>query len=175
MYLRFGAMILTGMVLMYFAMFAGSWEWSHVRWSESRFFMTLTMGGAMVLVMLGWMLGMYKNARANVAIVVAGVLLLGGGIVLDRTQATVDDTDYMSAMIPHHSLAITRSERAGIEDARVCRLAADISRAQRKEIDEMEWLIRDIRDNGPATTAQEAAARPVPTIERSADRQCPTD
>jgi hypothetical protein len=175
MYLRFAAMILTGMVIMYFAMFAGSWEWGHVRWSESRFFMTLTMGGAMVVVMLAWMLNMYKNPKANIAIIVGGVLLLGGGIALDRSQATVDDTDYLSAMIPHHSLAITRSERAGIEDVRVCRLAADISKAQRKEIDEMDWLIRDIRENGPATTAEEAQSRPVPTIERSADRQCPTD
>lgn len=174
MYLRFAAMILTGMVVMYFTMFAGSWEWSHVRWSESRFFMTLTMGGAMVVVMLAWMLHMYKNPRANIAIIIGGVLLLGGGIVLDRSQVTVDDTDYLSAMIPHHSLAITRSERAGIEDLRVCQLAADISKAQREEIDEMEWLIQDIRANGPATTAEQAQARPVPTIDRTADRQCPS-
>lgn len=175
MYLRFGAMILTGMVLMYFAMFAGSWEWGHVRWSESRFFMTLTMGGAMVLVMLAWMLNMYKSTMANIAIVVVGVLLLGGGIVLDRSQATVDDTDYMNAMIPHHSLAITRSERSGLEDVRVCELAVEISEAQRREIDEMNWLIQDIEDNGPATTAEEASARPVPSFDASADRQCPTD
>ncbi|MCY1158837.1 MAG: hypothetical protein MOP51_1861 [Citricoccus sp.] len=174
MYLRFAAMILTGMVVMYFTMFAGSWEWSHVRWSESRFFMTLTMGGAMVVVMLAWMLHMYKNPRANIAIIIGGVLLLGGGIALDRSQVTVDDTDYMSAMIPHHSLAITRSERAGIEDVRVCQLAADISKAQREEIEEMEWLIQDIRQNGPATTAEQAQARPAPTIDRTADRQCPS-
>lgn len=174
MYLRFGAMILTGMVLMYFTMFAGSWEWGHVRWSESRFFMTLTMGGAMVVVMLAWMLNMYKNPRANLAIIVGGVLLLGGGIALDRSQVSVDETDYMSAMIPHHSLAITRSERAGIEDVRVCQLAADISKAQREEIEEMEWLIQDIQEHGVATTVQQAQARPVPAIERSADRQCPS-
>jgi hypothetical protein len=174
MYLRFPAMILTGMVVMYFTMFAGSWEWSHVRWSESRSFMTLTMGGAMIVVMLAWMLQMYKNPKANIAIIIGGILLLGGGIALDRSQVTVDDTDYLSAMIPHHSLAITRSERAGIEDVRVCQLAADISKAQREEIDEMEWLIQDIRAHGPATTAEQAQARPVPTIERSADRQCPS-
>ena len=33
MYLRFGAMILTSMVLMYWVMFVGSWELSHVRFS----------------------------------------------------------------------------------------------------------------------------------------------
>jgi hypothetical protein len=173
MYLRFAAMILTGMVIMYFAMFAGSWEFGHVRWSESRFFMTLTMGGAMVVVMLAWMLNMYKNPRANLAIIVGGVLLLGGGIALDRSQVSVDDTDYMSAMIPHHSLAITRSERAGIEDVRVCQLAADISKAQREEIEQMDWLIDDIQANGVATTPEQVRFRQVPTIERPADRQCP--
>jgi hypothetical protein len=175
MYLRFAAMILTGMVLMYFTMFAGSWELGHVRWSESRFFMTLTMGGAMVVVMLAWMLHMYKNPKANLAIIIGGILLLGGGIALDRSQVTVDDTDFMSAMIPHHSLAITRSERAGLEDVRVCELAVEISEAQRREIDEMEWLIQDIRENGPVTTPELAQARTVPTFEAPADRSCPAD
>lgn len=171
-YLRFAAMILTGMVVMYAAMYAGSWEWGHVRWSESRLFMALTMGGAMALVMLGWMLQMYKNPKGNIAVVAVSVLLLGGGIFLDRTQVTVNDTNFMSAMIPHHSLAITRSERAGIDDLRVCELAVEISEAQRREIFEMEWLIGDIAANGAATTQQEAEARPVPAYEEPAERQC---
>lgn len=49
MCLRFGAMILTGMVVMYWVMFVGSWERSHVRWSQSRMFMALTMRGTMGL------------------------------------------------------------------------------------------------------------------------------
>lgn len=174
MYLRFGAMILTAMVVMYAAMFAGTYQWDHVRWSESRLFMALTMGGTMGLVMLGWMLNMYKNLKANVAIVVASVLLLGLGVVLDRSQVTVQDVSWMRAMIPHHSLAITRSERAGIQDVRVCQLAVEISEAQRQEIAEMNWLIDDIRRNGEAVTAAEAESRPVPQFEASALRGCPT-
>ena len=68
MYLRFGAMILTAMVVMYAVMFVNVYEWSHVRWSESRVFMALTMGGAMGLVMLAWMLNMYRNTKANIGI-----------------------------------------------------------------------------------------------------------
>ena len=175
MYLRYAAMILTGMVVMYAVMFVGTYRWEHVRFSESRVFMTMTMGGAMGLVMLAWMLKMYKNTKANIAVVVASALLLGGGIYLDRSQATVQDTRWMSAMIPHHSLAITRSERAEIVDVRVCDLAVSISEAQRREIDEMDWLIEDIRRNGPATTVAEAEARAVPTFEASAERECPTE
>jgi hypothetical protein len=174
MYLRFGAMILTAMVVMYWTMFVSSWELEHVRWSQSRMFMALTMGGTMGLIMLAWMLNMYRNVKANVAIVVASVLLLSVGAFLDRSQTTVDDTAFMRAMIPHHSMAITRSERAGIEDVRVCELAVEISEAQRREILEMDWLIDDIEGNGVASTAEEAQARPVPDYEEPADRQCPT-
>lgn len=173
-YLRFAAMILTGMVVMYAAMFAGTYEWGHVRFSENRVFMALTMGGTMGLVMLGWMLHMYRSTKANIAVVAASLLLLGLGVFLDRSQATVQDEDWLSSMIPHHSLAITRSERAEISDVRVCRLAVDISEAQRREIMVMDWLIEDIARNGAATTPEEAAARPVPEFDVSALRDCPT-
>ncbi|TQN44079.1 DUF305 family protein family protein [Blastococcus colisei] len=173
MYLRFAGMILTAIVLMYWVMFVSSWEWSHIRFSQSRVFMAITMGGVMGLVMLGWMLNMYKNMKANIAIVAASFLLLGFGVFLDRTQTTVQDTAWMRAMIPHHSMAITRSERSELSDVRVCQLAVEISEAQMREIDEMDWLIEDIAENGIADTAQEAQDRPVPEFEASALRDCP--
>lgn len=175
MYLRFGAMILTAMVVMYGVMFVSSWELSHIRFSQSRMFMALTMGGTMGLIMLGWMLNMYRNTKANLAIVAVSILLLGVGTFLDRGQPTVQDTSFMSAMIPHHSMAITRSERAEFRDVRVCELGVAISEAQRREILEMDWLIDDIRRNGVAATPEEAQARPVPDFEEPAARQCPSD
>ena len=173
MYLRFAAMIATAMVVMYATMFVGTWEWSHVRLSVSRIFMALTMGGTMGLVMLAWMLNMYESTRANTIVVVASLLLFGVGAFLDRSQATVGDVAFMNAMIPHHSLAVTRSERARLEDVRVCELAIEISEAQRREILEMSWLVEDIRENGIAATVEEAEARPVPNFDRPAERDCP--
>jgi hypothetical protein len=175
MYLQFGAMLLTSMVLMYFVMFVGSWELSHVRFSQSRVFMALTMGGTMGLVMLGWMLNMYRSVKGNIVVVVVSLLLLGGGIALDRSQATVNDTSFMRAMIPHHSLAITRSERFNNDDIRVCELAVAISEAQRREVLEMDWLIDDIRENGAATRQAEAREREVPDFDVAADRSCGGD
>src|SRR5690625_2886395 len=162
MYLRFGAMILTAMVVMYATMFFSAYEWSHIRFSQSRVFMALTMGGTMGLIMLAWMLNMYRNVKGNIAIVAVSLLLLGGGFFLDRSQITVHDRAFMSAMIPHHSMAITRSEAAQIDDARVCDLAVGISEAQRREILQMDWLIKDIGANGLAKTRAEAQARPIP-------------
>jgi hypothetical protein len=171
MYLRFAAMILTSMVVMYFVMFVGSWELGHVRFSQSRIFMAITMGGTMGLVMLAWMLNMYKSVKGNFAIVAVSLLLITGGTYLDRSQTTVGDVSFMRAMIPHHSLAITRSERFEVDDARVCELAVEISEAQRREILEMDWLIDDINENGAATSA-EAEERAVPEFDVSADRTC---
>jgi len=57
-------------------------------------------------------------------------------------------------MIPHHSIAILTSERANITDPRVRKLADDIIEAQRREIGEMEVLIRDIDDQSAKTSHQ---------------------
>ena len=75
----------------------------------------------------------------------------------------------MSAMIPHHSIAIMTSERANIDDVRVRKLADDIIKAQRKEIKEMEWLIEDIKANGLVTTKVEKQTRPLPKFEGRVD------
>ncbi|MAT96677.1 MAG: DUF305 domain-containing protein [Anaerolineaceae bacterium] len=162
-YLRFFAMIGTSMVIMYILMYLNSYQiLDHAWFSETRLFMTMIMGGSMTAVMLSFMLGMYKNKKANAAIFAGAALLLLGSVWLVRSQITVDGVDYMEGMIPHHSIAILTSERAGIEDPRVRDLADRIIEAQRKEIQEMEWLIEDIKENGVAETPEEAEARPVP-------------
>src|SRR3546814_3800719 len=101
--IRFGAMILTAMVIMYWVMFVGSWEWSHIRFSDSRVFMAIKMGGTMVLIMLGWMLNMYKNTKANIAIIAADAVLIGAGVFLDRSQILVNDTGNMNATSLTHT------------------------------------------------------------------------
>lgn len=175
MYLRFAGMIITGMFVMYWVMFVGSWEWSHIRYSQSRVYMALVMGGTMGLIMLGWMLNMYRSIKANVAVIAVSVVLIALGVSLDRSQATVSDVEFMKAMIPHHSLAITRAERFNSSDVRVCELAVEISEAQRREILEMDWLIDDIDENGAASTTAEARERPVPEYDVAADRKCSPD
>lgn len=67
-YIRFGAMIVTSMVVMYGVMYLNTYEIAHVRWSETRFFMTFLMGASMAVIMLSFMQGMYSNKRVNLAI-----------------------------------------------------------------------------------------------------------
>ena len=166
-YLRFGLMIITSMVVMYGVMYLNTFELSHVRWSETRLFMTFLMGASMAVIMLSFMLSMYKDTRLNLAIYVGSVIIFVLALFLVRSQVTVGDSSYMSAMIPHHSIAILTSERANIEDVRVRELADEIIEAQRREIDEMNWLLEDIAQNGIASTQTEAEARPVPEFEAS--------
>jgi len=164
-YWRFGAMIGTSMVVMFVLMYLNSYAFSHVRWSETRFYMTLIMGAGMAIVMLSYMVGMYDNRKVNLAIFSGSLVVIFAALWLVRSQATVQDSSYMSAMIPHHSIAILTSERAEIRDVRVRELADAIIRAQRREIKEMNWLIEDIKKNGAATSESEAMARPVPDFE----------
>jgi uncharacterized protein (DUF305 family) len=106
--------------------------------------MALIMGAAMALIMLFGMRKMYPDRRTNLLIAVAAVLVFAASLALVRSQATVEDVSYMRAMIPHHSIAILTSERSRIRDPRVRDLADRIIAAQRKEIDEMKGLIREL-------------------------------
>lgn len=164
-YRTFAAMIATSMVVMFGLMYLNTYEFSHVRWSETRFYMTFIMGAAMAVIMLSFMRGMYSNGKVNLAIYLGSLLVFVIALFLVRSQITVQDSSYMRAMIPHHSIAILTSERAKIEDVRVRELADGIIEAQRREIEEMNWLLQDIAENGKATTQSEAEARPVPAFE----------
>lgn len=169
-YWLFIAMVGTSMMLMYFLTYLNSYNiLGHAWFSETRLFMTMIMGSVMAIVMLLFMRKMYRRKTVNIGIIVVAVILFGSGLFLIRSQVTVTDVDYMEAMIPHHSIAILTSERAQIKDPRVRKLANEIILAQRREIKEMEWLIRDIRGNGYAITEAEAAKRPVPDFSASLD------
>jgi len=164
-YTRFIVMIATSTLVMFGLMYLNTYALDHVYFSETRTWMALYMGGAMAIVMLLFMLGMYTDKRKNALILGGAAILFAGSLYLVRSQDTVSDQAWQKAMIPHHSIAILTSERANIEDQRVRELADGIIKAQRKEIKEMQWLIQDIEKNGKATTAAEAAARPVPDFE----------
>ena len=150
-YCRFIAMISTSTVIVFFLMCTNSFDADDLFWSETRFWMMFVMGGAMMIVMLLFMWGMYKDRTKNFIILGVGAITMALALWLVRSQTTVDDTEYMAAMIPHHSIAIMTSERASLKDPRVRELAQAIIVAQRREIAEMKYLIDDIEENGPRT------------------------
>lgn len=143
-YLKFAAMIATSTVVMFALMYLNTYSLDHVTWSETRLFMAILMGAAMALVMMSFMFGMYARKALNVAIMVGAVAAFGASLYLVRSQATIEDVAWMRAMIPHHSIAILTSERAGISDPRARDLADRIIETQREEIGEMKALIADL-------------------------------
>jgi len=146
-YVRFGLMIATATIVMYGLMYLNTYALDHMWFSQTRVWMAILMGAVMAIIMLGFMLKMYKNNRMNIAIIVASITLFVGALWLVRSQETVYDVAYMKAMIPHHSIAILTSRRAHIRDPRVRKLADQIIESQVREIEEMKQLIADLDQN----------------------------
>ena len=144
-YVKFTLMILTSTLLMYVMMYLNTYKWDHVYFSETRAYMALYMGAGMAVVMLAFMGNMYKKTKLNLVVYGVSVLAFAIGLWGVRSQATVDQVDWMQAMIPHHSIAILTSSRADIEDPRVRKLADDIISAQKREIAEMQELITELK------------------------------
>ncbi|MBL0422523.1 DUF305 domain-containing protein [Ramlibacter sp. AW1] len=143
-YWRFAAMIATSTVVMYGLMYLNTWAWEQVFWSETRAWMALVMGSTMAVIMLAFMLNMYNKKGVNYAIFGGAIAVFAASLWLVRSQASVDDIEYMKAMIPHHSIAILTSTRAQITDPRVRKLADEIVEAQEREIAEMRYLVRNL-------------------------------
>jgi len=145
-YAWFGVMIAASTVMMFVLMYFNTYEWGHIFFSETRAYMAILMGAAMAIIMMSFMYKMYPKKFANISIFIGSFIIIVLSVFLVRSQITVEDVSWMKAMIPHHSIAILTSERAHISDPRVRDLADRIIEAQRKEIDEMKTLIKDIEN-----------------------------
>jgi Na+/proline symporter len=146
-YTRFVAMLACSFVAMYITMYLNTYEWDHVWFSLTRFYMVCLGIAAMAIIMFVAMRGMYQNKKKNIAIVLGSIVLFVGALGLVRDQkSTVGDVLWMKAMIPHHSIAILTSERADIEDPEVKKLAEEIIKAQRREIAEMKEMIERLEN-----------------------------
>ncbi len=143
-YLKFGLMMLTSFVIMYAVMFFNVDVFGHVLLSTMRTYMTILMIAPMAIVMLLYMWGMYKNKKANYAILAVAAVVFIATFYMMRAQTGIADVQYMKAMIPHHSSAILTSQEANIQDPEVKKLAEEIIKAQKEEIAQMRALIEKL-------------------------------
>jgi hypothetical protein len=160
---RFAAMIASSTFIMFFLMCQLVYEADHLTFSMNRLIAALVMGAVMTAVMLGFMWSMYEGVGTKVAVLTGAVLLAGILLFVNRSQSLIDDTRFMRAMIPHHSIAINNARKADIRDPRVRELADEIIAAQVREIRTMELLIEDIERNGRRGNAALPARSPVIT------------
>ena len=89
-YWRFFAMIITSTIVMLGLMYLNTYALDHVFFSETRTYMALYMGAVMAVIMLAFMLGMYTNRSANIAIFAGSAVVFAGALFLVRSQATID-------------------------------------------------------------------------------------
>ncbi|MGV3641351.1 MAG: DUF305 domain-containing protein [Adhaeribacter sp.] len=144
-YTKFILMLLVSFIAMYITMYLNTYEIDHVYFSLTRFYMACLGIAAMAVIMLIFMKNMYRNKNKNMAIILGSLVLFIGALTLARTQTPVNDTLYMKAMIPHHSIAILASKRANLKDPEVRKLADDIIKAQEQEIAQMNAYLKRLK------------------------------
>ncbi|WP_370002084.1 DUF305 domain-containing protein [Winogradskyella sp.] len=146
-YTKFFLMLACSFIAMYITMYLKTYKFDHVYFSLTRFYMTCLGISTMAVIMWVFMRKMYNNKKKNIAILAGSFILFVGALGLVRTQAPIiGDVLWMKAMIPHHSIAILTSERADIKDPEVNKLAEDIIKAQKKEIEEMKAMIKRLEN-----------------------------
>ena len=151
---RFAVMIAVSTFIMFFLMYQLIYSLDHWMFSTNRLIAALVMGAVMAAIMLGFMWSMYQGKTAKIAVLAGSILLAAVLITVNRNQTLVDDTRFMKAMIPHHSIAINNARKASISDPRVRELADKIIESQVQEIAEMKLLIDDIDRNGERGEAE---------------------
>ena len=155
---RLAAMIAISTVVMFVLMYQLVYEADHLMFSWNRFLSSLIMATVMTIVMLGFMWSMYEGQALKVGLLMGASVLGAILLYVNREQTLVNDTRFMKAMIPHHSIAINNARKADIRDPRVRELADSIISAQVREIREMKLLIQDIEQHG------RRANTPLPAI-----------
>ncbi|SFB09430.1 DUF305 domain-containing protein [Algoriphagus aquimarinus] len=141
-YVKFAAMMAVSFVIMYAVMFLNADLFEHVMLSTTRTYMTILMIAPMAISMMLFMWGMYENKKANYMILASAVIIFIGTLTMLRNQTMIADVQWMKAMIPHHSSAIMVSQKAHLQDPEAQKLAQDIIEAQKKEIAQMNEMIK---------------------------------
>ena len=140
-YKKFMIMSALSFIVMYGVMFLNVDEFSHIYLSLTRTYMTLLMVSPMALIMLLLMPKMYPNKKWNSAITIVSIAVFVFALTALRSQAFIGDTQYMKAMISHHSSAILTSQHANIKDPELRRLSDSIIKTQKEEIARMKRIL----------------------------------
>lgn len=142
MYVRLAVALVTSLVVMFALSFTQTETWDHLYPNLSNFYISLTMVGAMGLVMLAVMWPMFSSRRVNLGLVAGFAVLTVGAFALARTETFVDDEAFLHSMIPHHSRAVLVCQEASLDDPDVIALCDSIVETQLEEIAIMQDMLR---------------------------------
>ena len=107
----------------------------------NQIYMVLMMAAPMVIIMLIDMKSMFTDKKLNLILHAVAAALVILGFMGMRTQAAVGDSQFLRAMIPHHSGAILMCREANITDPEIQSLCQTIMKSQQAEIDQMKAIL----------------------------------
>lgn len=139
-YQMFWLNMIPGLVIMYLVMFSMIDGWIDFRSNLNMFYMAVTMWAPMGILMLLTMPHMFPDRKLNLGLCALFVVLTVGSFMATRSQAAIDDRQFVSSMIPHHSGAILMCREANLSDPELKALCESITVAQRQEIDQMNRI-----------------------------------
>lgn len=144
-YWMFALNLALSLIPMYLAMFTMIDGWSDYRNNVNMLYMALTMLAPMGMIMLATMGKMYSNRPLNLALYVGLAVLFVASLLATRSQALVDNQQFVDSMIPHHAGAILMCREARLTDPELRTLCGEIIKAQRAEIRQMEAIAARLR------------------------------
>lgn len=140
-YPAFGVMMVLGTVIMFFVMYEMIAGWQDFRLNLNMAYMALTMAAPMAILELALMRHMYPNTKLNLAIYAVSLIILVGSFFAVRYQTGIDDKQFLTSMIPHHSGAILMCEEASLTYPELKDLCTKIIQSQRDEIEQMKRIL----------------------------------
>ncbi|TKW62078.1 MAG: DUF305 domain-containing protein [Blastochloris viridis] len=140
-YLQFGAELIVDFVLMYLVMYTMIDNLSDFYLNLNNVYMTLMMVAPMAIVMLIFMRSMFPSRMANIAIILAAVIVFGISYYGMRSQMAVGDKEFIKSMIPHHSGAVLMCREAKLNDPELLGLCQQIIGSQNEEISQMKRIL----------------------------------
>lgn len=121
-------------VAMYILMYAMVDRFSNIYANFNQIYMAGLMAAPMVIIEMVLMRGMYPNAKLNVVIVFATVLVMALCWLAIRQQSAISDRQFLRSMIPHHAGAVLMCEQNELKDPELIRLCQNILSSQKAEI-----------------------------------------
>lgn len=141
MYWKFAIILLVSLALMWVLSMSMVRSIDHFYFNLSNFWMALLMVSAMAVVMLVGMWSMFKNRKANIAMLAGFAVLFVAVFALGRTETFVGNEQFLKSMIPHHSRALLVCQESDITDPEIVKLCDSIVKSQQEEITQMKAIL----------------------------------
>lgn len=143
-YGRLGAKFLLYVLCAYLLLFATVDTFGHAFPSNSHLYLALLLASPVLMLELLLTKSLYPNRDLNFLILTIAAGLLIGSFFFIRSQAGVDDTQLLKAMVPHHAAAVLMCQEATITDEQVKELCGNIIASHQAEVRWMEQKIESL-------------------------------